>query len=217
MQDMLRISGITEAVVGYRSSRGSPDRFALGRWQSFPESVQSILTPYLTSKYRLNNPDDLPDMIRFPRSGPTPDHSTWLRTLVVNFLHKPNKEIKQELFVTISRVIMWHDLNIASFMIPYVVQNVVIDGSDTDVEEIKSEMQAIIEYDIDSLNEAEVSNVKQCSEVRLGLLALDSFAHFYRQYSRCWTIFQDGFRRKTATLFNLPQNIPEPYHLAMIK
>jgi serine/threonine-protein kinase ATR len=164
MQELLKICGMTEAV-GHRA-RGSPaKKAALIRWQQFPQSIQSILTPYLSSKYLLSNPDPPSDLQPFPESGQPPDHASWLRNFVFHFLHRARGRITKEIFPVISRVILRHDLSISSFMIPFIVQNIVVDGSDIEIEFIKCEMQAIIEFEIENLDAVSFGNIKQCSEV----------------------------------------------------
>jgi serine/threonine-protein kinase ATR len=164
MQELLRISGMKDAVL--QRSRESPANAPLVRWKRFPASTQSVLSPFLNSKYQLNNPIAPPTELQpFPDTGPAPDHATWLRRFVFVFLHRSKGQNTKEIFPITSRVIMWHDLSIAAFMIPYVVQNIVVEGTELEIAFIKSEIQAIIEFDIENLDESDVSNIKQCSEV----------------------------------------------------
>lgn len=164
MQELLKQSGITEAVS--HRSKGSPPRAALQRWLQIPESVQNTLTPYLNSKYHLSNPGVPDSLPPFPDYGAAPLHATWLRRLVFHLLHMGKGTNARAIFPTISRVIQNHDISIATFMLPFVIQNVVA-GSD-DPEEIKfisSELRAIMCYNITPLSESEAQNIKQCSEV----------------------------------------------------
>ncbi|KAF2673965.1 hypothetical protein BT63DRAFT_422071 [Microthyrium microscopicum] len=162
MQELLKISGFSDAVINTR--KGSPPRQALQRWKVFPESVQSTLTPYLNSKYHLTNPTAATELVAFPPSGPTPPHGTWLRTLVFGLLHRPNGKNAKVIFPKISRVILNHDLSIATFMLPFVVQTIVTGGTDEEIDWLCYEFSNIMKYDVISPGgETERENIKQCS------------------------------------------------------
>jgi serine/threonine-protein kinase ATR len=171
IQELLNFSGITEAVN--KRSKASPAKPAYVRWCKILESVQSTLTPYLNSKYRLTNAVVATDILGFPEDGEAPPHATWLRTLVFSLLHRGKGHNAESIFPVISRVIPGHDLAIASFMLPFAIQNVVVGGTNDEIDFIKREMNAILVHPIEHLTQTEAENVKQCSEVSLTLAVED--------------------------------------------
>jgi serine/threonine-protein kinase ATR len=163
MQELLKFGGFRESLT--QRARSSPPKLALLRWLKLPESVQNTLTPYLTSKYSLTNPTAVTKVTPFPLSGPAPNHAVWLRKLTFYLLHQGKGHIAQNIFPIISRVVHSHNLSVASFMLPYAIQNVVAGGEDFEVEFIKQELKSILTFDMSDLQDDEVENIQQCSEV----------------------------------------------------
>jgi serine/threonine-protein kinase ATR len=164
IQELLRVSGIRDTLT--QRTRNSPPKAHLTRWSRIPESIQNTLTPYLRSKYQLTNPAKPFDIHPFPISGVPPNHAVWLRTFTFYFLHRAKGDFPKQIFPVISRVVHSHDMSIASFILPFIVQNVVAGGDDSELEFIKDEFYRILNFDITGLGDEEVENIKQCSEVR---------------------------------------------------
>jgi serine/threonine-protein kinase ATR len=173
MQELLKISGIRDAIK--QRARGSPPKTALARWEAIPETIQNTLMPYLDTKYVVVNnttPDGLPQ--QYPPSGVPPSHATWLRSFVYHFLFCGGKDNHaKHLFKVIAKVINGHDLSVAAFLLPFVIQNAVADSSDH-VKFLQTEMNNILNFDTKSLSADAMEEVKQCSEVCLTVLLLSS-------------------------------------------
>ena len=165
MQELLKLSRIRDALT--QRARSSPPKVALARWSTIPESIRNTLTPYLNSKYSLTNPSASTELVPFPLSGQPPNHAVWLRQFVFHLLHRGKGSIAEKMFPVISRVIHSHDLSVASFMVPFAVQNVVAGGEGYEIDFIKEELNCILNFDLGGLSDDDVQNIKQCSEVRL--------------------------------------------------
>jgi serine/threonine-protein kinase ATR len=120
----------------------------------------------LDTKYVLMNhttPNGLPK--QYPSSGVPPSHATWLRSFVYHFLFcGGNENHAKHLFRVIAKVINGHDLSVAVFLLPFVIQNAVADSSDH-VEFLQTEINNILNFDTKSLSASAMEDVKQCSEV----------------------------------------------------
>lgn len=162
MQELLKFCGFTDALVARSRSPTDP---AFARWQKMPESIASTLTPYFNSKYVVVNPTNPQKFVPFPTTGPVPKHSAWLRTIVFYLLHRAKGQNAGMIFPVISRVIWSHDLGIPSFMLPFCVLNVIIGGTDEEVEIVRTEFVRILQFDIDFISASDAQYVKQCSEV----------------------------------------------------
>jgi serine/threonine-protein kinase ATR len=163
MQELLKLSGIRDALT--QRARSSPPKAALARWSKIPESIQNTLTPYLNSKYSLTNASAAPALVPFPLSGTPPNHASWLRRFVFHLLHRAKGPIAERMFPVISRVIHSHDLSVASFMLPFAIQNVVAGGEGFEIDFIKEELSCILNFDLSGLSDDDVQNIKLCSEV----------------------------------------------------
>jgi serine/threonine-protein kinase ATR len=164
MQELLKFCGFKQAVESRsKASQGDP---AFQRWLKIPEAVRSTLTPYFNTKYYVMSTHQ-PEGVTFPIFKPTLRHGAWLRTFVFYLLHKTARGDNQSMiFPVLAKVIWGHDLSIPTFILPFVIQNALLWGFDHEVEEIRAELLAVLSCDISELqDQAEIENVKQCSEV----------------------------------------------------
>jgi serine/threonine-protein kinase ATR len=163
LQELLKFCGFRQAVVFRpKSSQSTP---TYHRWIQIPEAIRSTLTPYFNSKYVIVHPAMPADGENFPVFKHAMTHGSWLRTLVFNLLHKGKGDNAQMVFPVLSRVIWGHDLAIPTFLLPFVVLNIVVGGTEEEVENICSEFLTVLAFDISDVPQFEAENVKQCSEV----------------------------------------------------
>jgi serine/threonine-protein kinase ATR len=167
MQELLDHSTIKEAIIETPRSKARPNGI-VDLWNKLPEIVQSTVRPFFTSKYRLTNATSPPDLEPFvdPVSGKPRLHGDWLRRLVFTLLHRTNGDNARLIFPVISRAVMGYELSISVFMLPYVVQNIIVGGQDEEIEFVRNELSTILSYDIRGLSTSEIENIKHCSEVR---------------------------------------------------
>jgi serine/threonine-protein kinase ATR len=162
MQELLKFCGFRSVLYKPRSSQAGP---VYQRWIQIPESVRSTLTPFFNTKYVLVHPSMPGDGETFPLLKPGMTHGTWLRTFVFNLLHKAMTENAQMVFPVLSRVIWGHDISIPTFLLPFVVLNIVVGGNDEDIHTINTEFLRVLSIDIDGVDSSAAEQVKQCSEV----------------------------------------------------
>ncbi|KAF2398341.1 hypothetical protein EJ06DRAFT_538889 [Trichodelitschia bisporula] len=161
MQELLKFCGFKTSA---QRNRGSQHDEAFSRWAKIPESVRSTLTPYFNSKYIVVHPNMPPEGTEYPIFQAEMSHAVWLRTLVFNLLHRGKGDNARMVFPVLSRVIWGHDLAIPAFLLPYVIQNIVVGGADGDIKDIRAEFLAVLSFDIDSVSAIDAEEVKQCSE-----------------------------------------------------
>jgi serine/threonine-protein kinase ATR len=180
LQELLKFCGFRQAVMFRpKSSQSTP---TYHRWIQIPEAIRSTLTPYFNSKYVIVHPAMPADGENFPVFKHSISHGTWLRTLVFNLLHKGKGENAQMVFPVLSRVIWGHDLAIPTFLLPFVALNIVVGGTDLEVENIRSEFLTVLAFDIDDVPQSEAENVKQCSEVMIFCTVLCAYANRVLEY-----------------------------------
>lgn len=196
MQELLKFCGFRQAVVlRPKSSQSSP---TLQRWSLIPEAVRSTLTPYFNTKYVIVHAAMPTDGNDFPIFNSSLKHGTWLRKLVFILLHRAQGENAQMIFPVLSRVIWGHDITIPSFLLPFVVLNVAVGGSDDDSGDILTEFLEVLSYDMDDASSSEREDIKLCSEVRFCSQSNREVClpSSHRTYSRPWTIFLDGYKKR---------------------
>lgn len=165
MQELLKFCGFRQAVLSRQ--RPFESNQAYQRWIQIPESVRSTLTPYLNSKYFFVNPSNTSEKPTFPLFCSDMNQGSWIRSLVFSLLLRANGENALMIFPVLSRVIWGHDIAISVFLLPFVIQNVIVGGTEVDFKDVENEIQSVLLHDISKLSQHEIDNVKQCSEVRV--------------------------------------------------
>ena len=165
MQELLKFCGFRQAVLSRQTLfESSP---AYQRWVQIPETVRSTLAPYLNSKYFLFNPSNTSEQSTLLLFSADLSQGSWIRSLVSNLLIRANGENPQMIFPVLSRVIWGHDISISVFLLPFVIQNIILGGTEADFKDVENGIQSVLLCDISKLNQHEIDNVKQCSEVRV--------------------------------------------------
>lgn len=140
------------------------------KWLRLPQSVQQTLTPFLTSKYSVSHMAKVET--KYPVFRPKTSRSdkmynSWLKTFVLDLLQKPMNVNAELIFPPLCRAIRIKDLSVASFMLPYVVLHVIIEGNDEQRKEIGGELLAVLEYQGTSDLHVKKEEIKLCSEVKI--------------------------------------------------
>lgn len=138
------------------------------RWRTFRESTQNLLTPFLTSTYSLTDmkitkveyPIFRPNAPRFDKV-----YNNWLRAFVLDLLMKPYNANASHIYVCLHRAIRIKDISVASFLLPYVVQHVVVDGTDEDRLQVGQELLAVLKYEVTSSSHIKGDELKSLREV----------------------------------------------------
>lgn len=136
---------LQELLTIYKISETSEDESSKKLWNDFPEHVQEILIPFLTSKYILatkHDWDNLQKPIYCSKKGHT--FKDWVSTWTGYLSSKIKVNSKPyEVFKSCSAVINF-DTHIAIYILPFVVLHVLQDGSEDDVSEICAEINEVL-------------------------------------------------------------------------
>lgn len=114
-----------KAAVAVQGSHGEIQAERIyKKWLSMPQSVRDVLTPFLTSRYRLA---PMPRTIaEYPILRPGRSYSNWLRQFTLILLHKGHNLFAQILFEPLCRAIRVKDLSVAIFLLPYLVVHITL-------------------------------------------------------------------------------------------
>ncbi|KKA22075.1 Non-specific serine/threonine protein kinase [Rasamsonia emersonii CBS 393.64] len=133
------------------------------RWQALPETVRNILTPFLTSKYTVTV-GAIKTNCSYPLFSPTMSHGEWLRRFVLDLLQKGTNENVRAIFAICSRIIRGQDISISSFLLPFAVLNVAVDGTEVQQREVRDEMTRVLSHPLPDNNTRMRENIIFCSE-----------------------------------------------------
>ncbi|KAL9081035.1 MAG: hypothetical protein Q9157_000351 [Trypethelium eluteriae] len=162
MQELLRFCGFHESLTP--KSRNADDDSRAARWRKMPSSIRTTLTPFLNSRYLLTSNFAQKAIQSYPIFRKTLTHSLWLRSFTSDLLRKGKGDNAETIFSILSRVIHGQEITIAAFLLPFVVLNVVIGGTDIEAENIQKELLSILSESIAASTQSEVETIKQCSE-----------------------------------------------------
>ncbi|KAL6169979.1 serine/threonine-protein kinase M1 [Exserohilum turcicum] len=163
MQEMLKHCGFS-ALRGAKP-RSSQSSTEAQRWNSIPEDVRTVLTPFLDSKYSVNmNPALQYQGANYPIFHPKLSHATWLQTFVYDLLRKGQGVNVEMVFPVLARIIRGYDLSIATFILPFAALNVIVSDNDENMMHVGQELLQVLQADLRTSEQLEASTIKQCSE-----------------------------------------------------
>ncbi|KAI0412411.1 phosphatidylinositol 3 [Xylaria grammica] len=110
--EAVKLEGLMEGEAAYR------------KWCSLSQSAQEILTPFITSRYRLMPMSQQP--IEYPIFGPGKSYGNWMRNLTLDCLRRPQNPFAMLLFEPLCRLIRVKDLSIAEFLFPYLIIHIIL-------------------------------------------------------------------------------------------
>ena len=164
MQEMLKHCGFSALHIGKpRSSQASTES---QRWNEIPETVRNVLTPFLSSRYSVNqNPALQYQGPNYPIFNSNISHGTWLQTFVYDLLRKGQGVNVEMVFPVLARIIRGYDLSIATFILPFAALNVIVSDNEQNMSNVGKELLTVLQKEIRSPEQADASTIKQCSEV----------------------------------------------------
>lgn len=195
MQELLSI-GDFETSVKPRS-RDAPKDANFRRWVTLPESIRTLLTPFLNSKYFVTA-GVTQSPCAYPLYNIEISHGQWLRTFTFDLLKKNlGGEKVQTIFSVLSRIVRFQDISISNFLLPFACLDVIVRGTDHEKFEIATELLTVLGQPL--LDHAPLrDNAILCSQVSRCIIELLASANVVslRLSFKCWITAQDGCRRR---------------------
>ncbi|OBZ70466.1 Serine/threonine-protein kinase atr [Grifola frondosa] len=146
IQQLLRFCKFTPALVN-PGSAGSVPLKVRSRWNSLPKHVLETVTPLLASRYELE--------IRPMREFQHPIYPTqatyrqWVQSWSGYLITKASGERAITIFSVFSSVVRNKDVGVALHLLPHLVLNILVSGSEDDAFGIRSELLAVLEDQVD--------------------------------------------------------------------
>ncbi|KAK4547636.1 hypothetical protein LTR36_000593 [Oleoguttula mirabilis] len=166
MQELFKFCNFTEGnTIRTRSSQMPPVQ---QRWMTMPEHVRITVTPFLTSRYLVNNINTTAPNRQYPGFAIDSGYSSWLRSLVFDLMWKGKGDNPKLVFPLLARLVRGHDLAIPNFILPYAMLNIVLGGTVAEVQGIAQELLAVLQCQ--PASPAQLDTVKQCSATVFGVL-----------------------------------------------
>ena len=162
MQELLRFCGLDTSVTFRTRDVQSSTNYR--RWVALPQATRDTLTPFLTSKYFINQAIIQPEC-SYPIFRAGISHSKWLRDFVFDLLQKGCGENASMIFPVFRRTVRNQDIAIPDFLLPFAALNVILGGSEIQKRDIGNEFIAVLGENMPE-NEVEAKeSIILCSQV----------------------------------------------------
>lgn len=169
MQEMLKHCGFS--ALQATKPRSSQTTTEAQRWNEIPETVRNVLTPFLSSRYSVNQNPTLPyDGPKYPIIHMDISHGTWLQSFVYDLLRKGQGVNVEMVFPVLARIIKGYDLSIATFILPFAALNVIVSDNEQNCQSVGQELLTVLGREVGSPEQPDGVVIKQCSEVGVDLL-----------------------------------------------
>jgi serine/threonine-protein kinase ATR len=165
MQELLVFCGLNAHVLDTNRGLGA-DQLMLRKWGRFSKQSRETLTPLLSSKYSASANPPVVD-VTFPifKHEKTKTYRDWLQSFTLATINVAQGENARKIFTTIcSRIIKDQDLGIANYVLPYVVLNVIISGTDQHRENIRLEFLAVLESSGNATSDQEAAKSRLANQ-----------------------------------------------------
>ncbi|KIX95534.1 uncharacterized protein Z520_08654 [Fonsecaea multimorphosa CBS 102226] len=151
------------------TSSDESGNLASSLWNQLPESTQNVLTPFISSKYTVQEVR-APEKSQYPLFTPGMKHRDWLRTITLDFLHRSTGDNVEIIFSICCRIIHGQDASIPAFLLPYAVVNLIVSGIEQDSQDIIAEISSILSQTLDGHDRKVQDDIKLCSQTVFEIL-----------------------------------------------
>jgi serine/threonine-protein kinase ATR len=86
--------------------------------------------------------------------------------MALDLLQKPGSPLSDLIFVPLRRAIRMKEVSIPGFLLPYLVLNNIVEGSDQNRQDLAQELLAILQYQPSAESQKHTEDIKLCIEVR---------------------------------------------------
>lgn len=147
MQELLERCDIASSIHMQTSREG--DRI-YRKFIALSEETREVITPFLTSRYRLGPMVQQP--IEYPVFRAGRMYANWVRNLTLDLLRRPQNPFAELIFEPLCRVIRVKDISAAEFLFPYLVLHVIVgEESGEDVRNnVLRELLAVLQHEVPS-------------------------------------------------------------------
>ncbi|GAA6058026.1 hypothetical protein JCM3770_003979 [Rhodotorula araucariae] len=143
IQELLRFCGFTASLILPQHAAVEVDERAQRRWERLPRTVVEACAPLLSTRFSLGNLKPMPSAT-FPIYSSTSTYRDWIRTFANELLQRVQGSTARQVFGAFSGLLHLEDTVVAQHLLPHLLLNVLICGSEGDRAKIKVEMETVL-------------------------------------------------------------------------
>jgi len=138
IQELLKFCKFTPDILLNNNSDNSIRK----KWNQFPKQTLETIQPLLQTKYTVIPVQNKP--LTYPLYPKQKKFKDWIQLWAVDLIMKIRDENARHIFTPCKNVVKSEDINISIYLLPYLVLNVLITGTDQYRDEIYSEMMSVL-------------------------------------------------------------------------
>ncbi|KAF7326051.1 hypothetical protein MKEN_00456000 [Mycena kentingensis (nom. inval.)] len=147
IQELLKFCRFTPALVGTGNHNASISKNVRQRWGSLPKHVVETAAPLLESKFVLEvTPPYALTHPLYPRYG---TYREWLQWWTAHLISRASGPVATTIFGVFRQTVRNKDVVVAHHLLPHLVLNVLLSGNGDDAGDIRNELSAVLEDQVD--------------------------------------------------------------------
>jgi hypothetical protein len=145
IQELLAFCGFTVDLVLATASTAKPvDSTTRERWNQLPKSVLETCGPLLGGSFQMQEKTS-PVAAVYPIYSSTHSYREWIRIWAADLISKVEGASVKRIFSAFPPVLRLEDIAVAQHLLPHLVLNALISGSDDDRAHVKTEMETVLQ------------------------------------------------------------------------
>ncbi|KXN89480.1 Protein kinase rad3 [Leucoagaricus sp. SymC.cos] len=145
IQELLKFCQFKPALVGAGTGTSISNKVR-HRWRSLPKYILETVTPLLEGKFTLNF--GTTPHIQHPIYLHQSTYREWIQLWTAYLIDKASGSVAQTIFNIFRSAVRNKDAGVAHHLLPHLVLNILIGGSEEDAQEIRTELIVVLEDQI---------------------------------------------------------------------
>jgi len=138
IQELLKFCKFTPDILFNNNNNNAIRK----KWNQFPKQTLETIQPLLQTKYTVIPVQNKP--VTYPLYPKQNKFKDWIQLWAVDLIMKIGDENAKQIFIPCKNVVKSEDINISIYLLPYLVLNVLINGTDEFRNEIYTEMMSVL-------------------------------------------------------------------------
>lgn len=147
IQELLRFCKFTPALVASVSTTSVPMKVR-SRWNSLPKHVLETVTPLLEARFTLNQKP--PANLTHPIYPNQSTYREWIQIWTGYLITQASGATAQTIFSVFRSAVRNKDVGVAHHLLPHLVLNILISGTDDNTQKIRQELLVVLEDQVNS-------------------------------------------------------------------
>lgn len=144
IQELLSFCGFTaDLVLPSSSSKAKVDQATRDRWNSLPKNVLETCGPLLGGSFSFKE-KSMPREAEYPIYSSTSSYRDWIRIFANDLILKLQGQAVKRIFGAFPPVLHLEDIAVARHLLPHLVLNALISGTEADRERARIEMETVL-------------------------------------------------------------------------